>query len=88
MFQVDPNETFGFIAGALTVIAFLPQVIRVVQAQSARDLPLFALVLYWLAAALWLVYGIAMTLVSVILMGGILLLLLSMVLLIKLRRAP
>ena len=48
----------GYAAGALTVIAFLPQVIRVWRTRATRDLSLGTFAMLVLACTLWLVYGV------------------------------
>ena len=47
----------GYAAGALTVVAFLPQVIRVWRTRATRDLSMGTFALLILSCALWLVYG-------------------------------
>jgi MtN3 and saliva related transmembrane protein len=48
----------GFIAGILTTVAFVPQIIRVWRTHSAEDISLGMYTLFTLGVVLWLVYGI------------------------------
>jgi len=47
----------GYVAGAITVASFLPQVIRAWRSRQTRDLSLASLALLITAGALWVVYG-------------------------------
>lgn len=47
----------GLLAGALTTLSFLPQVIRTFRTGSARDLSWGWLGLFGTGVAAWLVYG-------------------------------
>jgi MtN3 and saliva related transmembrane protein len=51
-------EPIGYCAAVLTTIAFLPQVIKVWQTRSAKDISLPMYSLFTLGTALWLAYGI------------------------------
>jgi MtN3 and saliva related transmembrane protein len=53
-------QLVGFLAGALTTIAFIPQVLRTWRTRSTEDLSLAMLVVFNIGVALWLVYGIAL----------------------------
>lgn len=51
----------GYIAGALTVASFLPQVVRTWKTKRTKDLSLGMLVLLVTAGALWITYGVVGT---------------------------
>ncbi len=51
-------ELVGLLAGALTSIAFLPQVVKTWKSKSAKDLSLGMFLVFFLGVALWLTYGI------------------------------
>lgn len=51
-------KTIGFLAGLLTTISFLPQVIKTYQTKRADDFNLLFLLLFLCGISLWLVYGI------------------------------
>jgi MtN3 and saliva related transmembrane protein len=48
----------GLIAGTLTTLSFLPQVIRTLRTRHAADLSAAWLLTFALGTALWLTYGI------------------------------
>lgn len=47
----------GYLAGTITVTAFLPQVVRAWRTRQTRDLSLSSLALLITAGSLWIVYG-------------------------------
>lgn len=47
----------GYFAGLLTVVSFLPQVIRAWQSRQTRDLSLGMFAFLITASSLWIVYG-------------------------------
>jgi MtN3 and saliva related transmembrane protein len=48
----------GLLAGTLTTLSFLPQVIRTMRTRHARDLSAAWLLIFGLGTATWLVYGV------------------------------
>ena len=56
--QSETVETVGLIAGALTTMAYVPQVLKVWRSRSARDISLGMFLLMNCGIALWLVYGL------------------------------
>lgn len=48
----------GIIAGFLTTIAFIPQLLKAWQTQSTRDISLGTFLLFCTGVLFWLVYGI------------------------------
>ncbi len=54
---MDTIELVGFVAGALTTIAFIPQVFRAWKLKETRDLSLAMLVLFGFGVLLWACYG-------------------------------
>jgi MtN3 and saliva related transmembrane protein len=78
-------DALGFVAGALTTAAFVPQVLK---SWSTRDLSGISLRMYGLfttGVALWLLYGIALVSWPVIICNAVTLVLAGGVLLLKLR---
>lgn len=51
-------EILGFVAGSLTTIAFLPQLIKIIKTKEVKDLSLFMYLIFCFGVALWLIYGI------------------------------
>jgi MtN3 and saliva related transmembrane protein len=60
------TELLGLIAGTLTTLAFLPQVIKTFKSRSAKDISLGMFLLFSAGVALWLVYGIRLGAVPII----------------------
>ncbi|MBD2182456.1 SemiSWEET transporter [Planktothrix sp. FACHB-1355] len=56
---MDLLTVLGLLAGTLTTIAFLPQVIKTWKSKSAKDFSFGMLITFSLGVFLWLVYGIA-----------------------------
>jgi MtN3 and saliva related transmembrane protein len=57
----------GYLAGTLTVLAFLPQVIHTWQSRRTGDLSMRMLAILITASTLWIIYGIVIRDWSVIL---------------------
>ena len=55
---MEPVQFLGLLAGSLTTIAFVPQVIKTYQSRSAKDLSLGMFMIFCTGTALWLSYGI------------------------------
>ena len=55
---MDTIVLIGYIAGALTTISFVPQVVRAWKLKETRDLSLAMLVLFAAGILLWTCYGI------------------------------
>jgi MtN3 and saliva related transmembrane protein len=53
-------EWVGFVAAFLTTAAFVPQLVRVLQLRSAREISLGTFSMFSLGVLLWLVYGISL----------------------------
>lgn len=55
---ISPITLLGLLAGTLTTISFIPQVLKTWKTKSARDLSLGMYSIFCLGSLLWLVYGI------------------------------
>jgi MtN3 and saliva related transmembrane protein len=55
---MDTIVIVGYIAGALTTISFVPQVVRAWKMKETRDLSLAMLILFAAGILLWTLYGI------------------------------
>lgn len=55
---MDMIVLIGYIAGVLTTVSFIPQVIRAWKLKETRDLSLAMLLLFALGVLLWTLYGI------------------------------
>jgi MtN3 and saliva related transmembrane protein len=51
-------DALGIVAGMLTTVAFLPQVVKTWKSKSAKDLSLGMFLLFVSGVVLWLIYGI------------------------------
>ncbi len=54
---MDSIVIVGYIAGALTTISFVPQMIKAWRMRETRDLSLAMLVLFGIGILLWTIYG-------------------------------
>ena len=82
---MDLPTTIGLVAGFLTTIAFVPQVLHVWRARSARDLSLHTFATFTAGVALWLAYGILRNETPIIVWNAITLALAATILGMKLR---
>ncbi|MES2389808.1 MAG: SemiSWEET transporter [Bacteroidota bacterium] len=53
------TEIIGLVAGTLTTISFLPQMIKTWRTRDAGDLSMGMFAIYFTGVCLWLTYGIA-----------------------------
>ncbi|WP_417833561.1 SemiSWEET transporter [Thalassospira xiamenensis] len=79
------ETALGLLAGSLTTIAFLPQVIRTWRTRSTADISLVMFLILCTGIALWLVYGLVRGDWPVIISNGFTLVLASTILFFKLR---
>jgi MtN3 and saliva related transmembrane protein len=54
---MDGTTAVGLLAGTLTTLAFLPQVIRAWRSRSTRDLSTGMLIIFLAGIVLWTFYG-------------------------------
>ena len=59
-------EILGLVAGTITSVTFLPQVVKIWQTKSAKDLSLMMLLLLMLGVVLWLIYGLVIMSAAII----------------------
>lgn len=50
-------DTIGALAGTLTTISFVPQVVRVFKTRQTRDISMAMMLLFSLGVTLWCVFG-------------------------------
>ncbi|MEQ1586802.1 MAG: SemiSWEET transporter [Cyclobacteriaceae bacterium] len=82
---MDSTKLLGLLAGFLTTMAFLPQVVKTWRTRSAKDLSLVMFLLYCLGVFLWMIYGIMIDELPVILWNIITLILASVILFFKIK---
>ncbi len=78
-------NAIGLIAAVCTTVAFVPQLIRVWQLRSAREISLTMFLIFSLGTFLWLLYGIFIHSVPVTLANAVTLALSLAILALKLR---
>jgi len=79
------TEYLGLVAGLLTTLALVPQIMRVYRLKSAREISVLYNTSMLLGIILWLVYGIMLGLVPLIIWNIIGSVLTSILLLTKLK---
>ena len=87
MFQPSSSlvETIGYVAGILTTLAFVPQVVMTWRSGSARDLSLVMLTSFATGILLWLIYGVALSAWPIVASNAVTLALTLVLLFLKLR---
>lgn len=80
-----PASIIGFIAAILTTVAFVPQILKIWRARSAKDVSLGMYTVFTIGVVLWLVYGILIDSWPVILANCVTLLLAGVVLVMKVK---
>ncbi|MBA2749336.1 MAG: SemiSWEET transporter [Tatlockia sp.] len=64
---MDLITILGLVAGTLTTLAFLPQLLKIWQTKSAKDISFNTLVIFNIGIFLWLIYGIYLNALPIIL---------------------
>lgn len=82
---MDIVTLIGSLAGGLTTIAFIPQVVRTWKTGSAQDISLFMFLLFSCGVLLWLIYGILLHAWPIILANGVTLALSTSILALKIK---
>lgn len=77
------ETTLGMIAGTLTTVSFIPQVIKVWKTKKTRDISLAMFAILLTGSILWLIYGFMMKDIPLILTNIIIFLLGSIILYFK-----
>ncbi|MBY0435027.1 MAG: SemiSWEET transporter [Cyclobacteriaceae bacterium] len=82
---MEPTKILGLLAGTLTTIAFIPQVIKTYQSRSAKDLSLVMFLIFFTGTGLWLTYGLLRNDVPVIAANSVTMVLAALMLVLKFR---
>jgi MtN3 and saliva related transmembrane protein len=77
-------DLVGTVAGALTTLAFVPQVVRTLRTRSTRDISLTMWLTFTAGVALWIAYGALAEAWPIIIANSITLVLSGTVLAVKL----
>jgi MtN3 and saliva related transmembrane protein len=78
------TDILGFLAGVITTISFVPQVVRTYRNKSGRDISLWMMLLFALGITLWLIYGLLLMSLPIILANAVTLVLVMAILVLKL----
>jgi MtN3 and saliva related transmembrane protein len=78
-------DLVGYTAATLTTVAFLPQVLKVWQFKSTKDLALPTLLSFIAGVAMWLVYGLLANSTPIIMANAVTLVLNLVILRFKLK---
>jgi MtN3 and saliva related transmembrane protein len=78
-------DLLGIVAGTLTTLAFVPQVLMVWRTKSAKDISLAMYLAFTSGVALWLLYGVLIGSLPLVLANGVTLVLALLILVMKLR---
>ncbi|MGA7935010.1 MAG: SemiSWEET transporter [Kovacikia sp.] len=86
--EIDVITTLGLIAGALTTIAYFPQMIKTWRSKSAEDLSWTMLITLCVGIILWLVYGFIVQDIPLIAANIVTFAFASVILVLKIRYKP
>ena len=78
-------NTIGLLAGLLTTIAFVPQVLKIYRTKSGRDISARMFTMFSIGIGLWLYYGILLQSIPIILANAVTLVLTLAILALKVR---
>ncbi|AYQ44169.1 MULTISPECIES: SemiSWEET transporter [Burkholderia cepacia complex] len=82
---MNMTDTVGLVAGILTTISFVPQVVKIRRSGSARDISYSMYACFIAGVSLWLYYGIAIGALPVALNNAVVLLLAVTIIVLKYR---
>jgi MtN3 and saliva related transmembrane protein len=82
---MESANTLGLIAGALTTVAFIPQVVKIWKSKHTLDISLGMFSIFSVGVFLWLLYGLQLGALPIVLSNGITLVLSLTILVFKLR---
>jgi MtN3 and saliva related transmembrane protein len=68
---MDIANYLGSVAGALTTIAFVPQLIQVVKTKSTKDISLLMFIIFTSGVTCWTIYGILIKEIPIIVANSI-----------------
>ena len=82
---MDWITLLGLLAGALTTIAFLPQVLKTWRTKSTEDISAVMFITFCLGLFLWLIYGLLINSLPIIFANALTLIFSSIILYFKFR---
>ena len=82
---MDITMIMGLLAGTMTTIAFLPQLIQTWKTRSAKDVSLGMFLIFTTGVVLWVIYGLMIQSLPIIAANTVTLVLAGAILVLKLR---
>ena len=82
---MNPTDLLGLVAGFLTTLAFVPQLVKIWRSRSAKDVSLRTYVAFSTGVALWLAFGVIKGEISIILWNAVTLVLTAGIVVMKVR---
>ncbi|MBW3538123.1 SemiSWEET transporter [Candidatus Parcubacteria bacterium] len=79
------TPVIGWLAGALTVVAFLPQLVKIIRTKKTRDISLPTFLVLSSSALLWTLYGLLRSDLSIAVTNAIILTFSAMIVTYKVR---
>ena len=79
------TTVLGLVAGTLTTLSFLPQLLKAWQSRSPHNISFGMLALFSAGLVLWIVYGVIVADVPVIMANSVTLVFVGLILVLKLR---
>lgn len=83
MISPEAVTAIGLVAGTLTTISFLPQLVHTVRCKSAKEISYTMLIAFMSGVILWLIYGIFLRALPIILANAVTLALILAILVLK-----
>lgn len=78
-------EAIGLVAGVLTTLSFIPQVVKIWRSRSAEDISTTMFLLFLVGILLWLLYGLLRDSLAIILANSVTIVLVVAILVLKYR---
>ena len=82
---MDLTNILGLVAGFLTTVAFIPQVLKIWKSRSAKDVSLRTYLAFAAGVALWMVFGILKGEVPIVLWNAVTLVLAGAIVAMKIK---
>ncbi|MES2406146.1 MAG: SemiSWEET transporter [Pseudomonadota bacterium] len=79
------HDWIGLLAGTLTTVAFIPQVIKIWRSKKADDISVSMFLIFTVGVGLWMIYGIQIASLPVMLANAVTMILALVILILKYR---
>lgn len=77
------HDWIGLLAGTLTTVSFIPQVIKIWRSKKADDISISMFLIFTVGVGLWMIYGIQIASVPVMLANAVTMILALIILILK-----